>query len=90
MGDLKKKNKFEDTINELNKLEKENIDKTSQVIDKIVGKKEKKKALPTYIPMSLYQEFDQINKAYGLSNNAAINMLIREYVTNKKDILNNI
>ena len=31
--------------------------------------------------------FEQINAAYGISNNAAINMLIRDYISEKKGIL---
>ena len=38
----------------------------------------------------MYEQFNAINNAYGISNNAAINMLVRDYITEKKDILNNI
>lgn len=48
------------------------------------GQSEQRKVLPTYIPMSLYEEFDAVTKAYGISNNAAICQLIREYVNEKK------
>lgn len=48
---------------------------------------EKRKTLPVYIPMSLYEKFDKITTAYGMSNNAAICQLIRDYVSEKKDIL---
>lgn len=48
---------------------------------------EKRKTLPVYIPESLYEQFDEITTSYGISNNAAICQLIREYVTEKKGIL---
>lgn len=48
------------------------------------GQAEPRKVLPTYIPQSLYEEFDAVTKAYGISNNAAICLLIREYVNEKK------
>ncbi len=48
---------------------------------------EKRKTLPAYIPQTLYEQFDKINRAYGKSNNSAIVELIRDYVTEKKGIL---
>ncbi len=56
------------------------------------GKKqtEERKILPTYIPVSTFEQFDEINRAYGISNNAAINMLIRDYIMSKKSVLDNI
>ena len=48
---------------------------------------EKRKTLPVYIPESLYEQFDRITKYYGISNNAAICQLIRDYVTEKKEIV---
>ena len=51
---------------------------------------EKRKTLPVYIPESLYEQFDKITTAYGKSNNAAIVELIRDYVTEKKNILDEL
>lgn len=91
MGDLKK-NKFDNVVDELNDKEAEEQLKEKESKKTRRGRKpaEARKVLPTYIPMSLYEEFEQINAAYGLSNNAAIVSMIRDYVTQKRDILNNI
>ena len=43
-----------------------------------------------YIPETLYGQFDAINTAYGKSNNSAIVELIRDYVTEKKGVLNEV
>ncbi|MDD6488334.1 MAG: hypothetical protein PUG48_00760 [Clostridia bacterium] len=51
---------------------------------------EKRKTLPVYIPESMYEQFDAINTAYGKSNNSAIVELIRDYITEKKSILNEV
>lgn len=51
---------------------------------------EKRKTLPVYIPETMYEQFDAINTAYGKSNNSAIVELIRDYVTEKKGVLNEI
>lgn len=95
MGDIKKINKFDEAVDKLNNHEEEELNRSKQVIKAIAGRGRKKqteerKVLPTYIPMSMYEQFDEINKAYGISNNAAINMLIRDYITSKKSILDNI
>lgn len=51
---------------------------------------EKRKTLPVYIPESMYEQFDAINTAYGKSNNSAIVELIRDYVTEKKSVLDEV
>ncbi len=51
---------------------------------------EKRKTMPVYIPENLYEKFNAINRAYGKSNNAAIVELIRDYVTEKKGVLDEI
>jgi len=95
MGDIKKINKFDEAVDKLNSQEEQELSKSKQVIKTISGRGRKKqveerKILPTYIPVSMYEQFDEINKAYGISNNAAINMLIRDYITSKKGVLDNI
>ena len=96
MGDIMKKtNKFDDAVEQLNEQEELESTKSKKVVQAIAGrgrkkKTEERKVLPTYIPMSMFKQFDEINAAYGISNNAAINMLIRDYITEKKDVLNNI
>lgn len=51
---------------------------------------EERKTLPVYIPVSLYEQFDEITTTYGISNNAAICQLIRDYVTDKKGVLSEV
>ena len=51
---------------------------------------EKRKSFPVYVPESIYEQFAAINTAYGKSNNSAIVELIRDYVTEKKSVLNEI
>lgn len=96
MGDIKKmgdiKNKFDGIVEQLNEQEQIESAKSKKVVQAIAGraagrKKEERKVLPTYIPMSMFKQFEQINAAYGISNNAAINMLIRDYISEKKDVL---
>lgn len=93
---IQRKNKFEDNVAELEKYEAEAQEKNAEVVKKITGKRgkrgrparqEERKALPTYIPMSLYEDFNKITTAYGISNNAAICQLIRDYVDSKRDML---
>ncbi len=69
--------------------------KTKVIVDKNGRKREVKvteprKTLPVYIPESLYQQFDAITTSYGISNNAAICQLIRDYVTEKKEVLDSV
>lgn len=69
--------------------------KTKEIHDKngrvrVVKVTEKRKSMPVYIPETLYGQFDAINTAYGKSNNSAIVEMIRDYVTEKKGVLNEI
>lgn len=54
---------------------------------KIVSNSSKNKMISVKINDQLYAQFAEVNKAYGISNNSAINMLIATYVKEKKDIL---
>lgn len=105
---IRKENKFDNAVAELNKQEAvaeeksqkvmKNIsggNKTKTIIDKngrerTVKVAEKRKTLPVYIPEKLYEQFDAITTAYGKSNNSAIVELIRDYVTQKKSVLDEI
>lgn len=51
---------------------------------------EKRKTMPVYIPDSLYNQFEEITAAYGVSRNAAICQLIRDYVQDKKGVLDDL
>ena len=105
---IRKENKFDNAVAELNEQEiiaeeksrkvMKNIsggNKTKTIIDKngrerTVKVAEKRKTLPVYIPEKLYEQFDAITTAYGKSNNSAIVELIRDYVTQKKSVLDEI
>ncbi len=105
---IRKENKFDNAVAELNEQEAvaeeksqkvmKNIsggNKTKTIIDKngrerTVKVAEKRKTLPVYIPEKLYEQFDAITTAYGKSNNSAIVELIRDYVTQKKSVLDEI
>ncbi len=69
--------------------------KTKTIVDKngrerTVKVTERRKTMPVYIPETLYEQFDAITTAYGKSNNSAIVELIRDYVTEKKGVLNEV
>ena len=105
---IKKENKFDNAVAELNEQEAiaeeksqkvmKNIsggNKTKTIVDKngrerTIKVAEKRKTLPVYIPEKLYEQFDAITTAYGKSNNSAIVELIRDYVTQKKSVLDEI
>jgi len=105
---IRKENKFDNAVAELNEQEAiaeeksqkvmKNMsggNKTKTIVDKngrerIVKVAEKRKTLPVYIPEKLYEQFDAITTAYGKSNNSAIVELIRDYVTQKKSVLDEV
>ena len=105
---IRKENKFDNAVAELNEQEAiaeeksqkvmKNIssgNKTKTIVDKngrerTVKVAEKRKTLPVYIPEKLYEQFDAITTAYGKSNNSAIVELIRDYVTQKKSVLDEV
>lgn len=92
-----KENKFAAAIAELDEAESKATAKTAAAVKSIAGEAKRKqgrpkgaverKTLPTYIPVELYEQFEAINKAQGISNNAAICLLVREYVEEKKGLL---
>ena len=105
---IKKENKFDNAVAELNEQEAIANEKSQKVLKTISGGSktkiivdkngrsrtvkvsEKRKTMPVYIPETLYEQFDAITTAYGKSNNSAIVELIRDYVTEKKGVLNEI
>lgn len=78
MGDLLKKVQ-----------EKENLTSSQKThpVKKIASSTGKNKMISAKVNDQLYSTFTEINKAYGISNNSALNMLIATYVKEKKDIL---
>lgn len=105
---IKKENKFDNAVAELNEQEAIANEKSQKVLKTISGGSktkiivdkngrsrtvkvsEKRKTMPVYIPETLYEQFDAITTAYGKSNNSAIVELIRDYVTQKKNVLDEI
>lgn len=106
---IKRENKFDEAVAELNAQEDLAREKSGKVVKNITGKggktkvivdkngrkrevkvTEPRKTLPVYIPESLYEQFDEITTSYGISNNAAICQLIRDYVTDKKGVLEGV
>lgn len=62
--------------------------KDGTVTTRTIKVPERRKSMPIYIPETLYEQFAAINSAYGKSNNSAICEMIRDYVTAKKSVLN--
>ena len=106
---IKRENKFDGAVAELNTQEELAREKSDRVVKNIAGRggktkvivdkngrkrevrvTEPRKTLPVYIPESLYSQFDEITKTYGISNNAAICQLIRDYVIEKKGVLESL
>lgn len=75
-----------DKIEELEKQEepKERVGAVNKIKFKD-GSKDKQ--ISAKVNERTYAMFSAINKIYGLSNNSTLNMLISEYVRDKKDIL---
>lgn len=106
-SNIKRENKFDAAVAELDAQESASMDRSNKVIKSIAGSNngktktivdkngrvrevkvaEKRKTLPVYIPESLYEQFDAITTCYGVSNNAAICQMIRDYVMDKKSVL---
>lgn len=49
--------------------------------------KKKNKVITAKVYPETWAKFTAINKAQGMTNNSVVNMLISEYVRNKKEIL---
>lgn len=52
-----------------------------------LNKGSKDKQISAKVNEAVYKQFTDINKAMGLSNNSAINMIINKYVRENKGIL---
>ena len=74
MGDLIKKNKFKERENNL-------IIEEKSVVKKIAKNKvPKNKMISASVNAENYDNFTKINKARGMSNNSALNLLIADYI----------
>lgn len=61
--------------------------KTTEKKHPEVLEKKKDKVISAKVFPDTWETFTEINRAQGMTNNSVINMLISEYVRNKKEIL---
>ena len=82
MGDLKAKIKARDNEAGENK---------NSVVNSIAKEKssngKKDKMISVKVNSTTYEQFSQINKALGMSNNSCINQMISKYVLDNKNII---
>jgi len=70
------------------KSEEENTTRKRRALNKISSKDgSKDKQISAKINSNVYALFTEINKAQGLSNNSALNMIVTKYVRENKGIL---
>ena len=92
---MAKKARLIDTLQEeeLQEIKEEQEKETSSVVkkapvDPIISKDgAKDKQIFAKVNMKMYSAFTTINKAQGISNNSALNMLIAKYVRENRVIL---
>lgn len=92
---MAKKSRLIDAIQEeeLQETKEEQKKETSSVVkkapvDQIISKDgAKDKQISAKVNMKMYSAFTTINKAQGISNNSALNMLIAKYVRENRVIL---
>lgn len=61
--------------------------KKTETTAEIISAPKKDKVVTAKVYPETWADFTAINKAQGMTNNSVINMLISEYVRNKKEIL---
>ena len=88
------KTRLRDTLQEeeLQEMKEEQKETASVVkkapVEKIISKDgAKDKQISAKVNMKMYNAFTTINKAQGVSNNSALNMLIAKYVRENRFIL---
>lgn len=92
---MAKKTRLIDTLQEeeLQEMKEEREQESSSVVRKapveqIISKDgAKDKQISAKVNMKMYSAFTTINKAQGISNNSALNMLIAKYVRENREIL---
>lgn len=77
MGNLERINKFKEKEEAISQEEK-------SVVKKIAKNDKQNKMISASVNVENYEEFTKINKAKGMSNNSALNMLIADYVNNNR------
>ena len=75
-------NKFQKKAVELNKNEEKSAIKD---IAKVNGSKDK--MISAKVNSVTYEQFTDINKVFGMSNNSSLNQLIAKYVLENKTVL---
>lgn len=86
MGDIKRSTASK--IKEREERKKETVHVENETINKISDKGiGKDKAISARVNSTTYQNFKEISKARGLTANAALNMLITDFVRENKKIL---
>lgn len=78
MGNLERKNKFKEKEEALPLEEK-------SAVKKIAKNEKQNKMISASVNAENYAAFTRINKAKGMSNNSALNMLIAEYVSKNNE-----
>ena len=78
-----------DTIQNLEEEQTNGINaKERKTVEKIISRNgAKDKQISAKVNMKMYNDFTEINRLQGLSNNSAINMLISKYVRENKNLL---
>lgn len=75
-------NKFKEKAVELNKNKEKSVIKD---IAKVNGAKDK--MISAKVNSITYEQFAEINKVFGMSNNSSLNQLIAKYVLENKKVL---
>ena len=78
----------EEELNEEKVQQKEKNSIVKKPVEQIISKDgAKDKQISAKVNMKMYNAFTTINKAQGISNNSALNMLIAKYVRENRVIL---
>lgn len=81
MGDLFNSLLKEEQVENKPKKEKKNV------VKNIIGNNDKDKQISAKVNSTVYATFTKINKANGISNNSAINMLINQHIRENKYLI---
>ena len=78
-----------DTIQNLEEEQTNGINaKERKTVEKIISRTgAKDKQISAKVNMKMYNDFTEINRLQGLSNNSALNMLISKYVRENRNLL---
>lgn len=71
-------------INKFKEKEEKTIPEDKSAVKKIAKISGANRMISASVNIENYEEFTRINKAKGMSNNSALNMLIADYVSKNK------